>query len=143
MQVQYSLKLGGCAGSHPAGSVQFRNVGDKDRNEGAPNVVTIALCASHPGSFLSLSGGACQGQPHSQTRFRNVAKDDVGEGAPTYVSMSLCERGPVNKKYRLTATGPCPSTMAQLSRVQFKNVGDNDRNEGAPNVVVVRLCGQQ
>jgi len=134
------LALGFCPpGTSPLGVAQFRNVGKNDRNEGAPNSITISLCTTQPDIGLTFTSAYCDGRVVSRVRFKNVADTDFNEGAPNYISLSLCARGPVPGAYQLSVRR-CPSGFVPISRVRFKNVGDSDFNEGAPNYVTVRLC---
>lgn len=134
------LSLGYCPpGTSPLGVAQFRNVGKNDRNEGAPNSITISLCTTQPDIGLSFTSAYCDGRVVSRVRFKNVADTDFNEEAPNYVSLSLCARGPVRGDFQLSVRR-CPPGFVPISRVRFKNVGDNDFNEGAPNFVTVRLC---
>ncbi|MDH3234906.1 MAG: hypothetical protein OEQ29_15405 [Alphaproteobacteria bacterium] len=134
------LSLGFCPpGTSPLGVAQFRNVGKNDRNEGAPNSITISLCTTQPDIGLTFTSAYCDGQVVSRVRFQNVARTDFNEGAPNYVALSLCARGPVPGAFQLSVKG-CPQGFVPISQVRFKNVGDKDHNEGAPSFVTVRLC---
>lgn len=134
------LSIGFCPpGTSPLGVAQFRNVGKNDRNEGAPNSMTISLCTTQPDIGLTFTSAYCDGRVISRIRFKNVADTDFNEGAPNYIALSLCARGPVRGDFRLSLRR-CPAGFVPISRVRFKNVGDSDFNEGAPNYVTVRLC---
>lgn len=134
------LAIGFCPpGTSPLGVAQFRNVGKNDRNEGAPNSVTISLCTTQPDIGLAFTSAYCDGKVISRVRFKNVADTDFNEDAPNYVSLSLCAQGPLRGDFRLSLRR-CPAGFVPISRVRFKNVGDSDFNEGAPNFVTVRLC---
>jgi len=134
------LALGFCPpGTSPLGVAQFRNVGKNDRNEGAPNSITISLCTTQPDIGLTFTSAYCDGRVVSRVRFKNVADTDFNEGAPNYIGLSLCARGPVPGAYQL-AVRRCPQGFVPISRVRFQNVGNSDFNEGAPNFVTVRLC---
>jgi hypothetical protein len=126
-------------GTSPLGVAQFRNVGKNDRNEGAPNSITISLCTVRPDIGITFTSAYCDGRVISRTRFQNVSRTDFNEGAPNYIALSLCARGPVPGAFRL-ATQHCPPGFAEISAVRFQNVGSQDFNEGAPNFVTVRLC---
>jgi hypothetical protein len=134
------LSIGFCPpGTSPLGVAQFRNVGKNDRNEGAPNSMTISLCTTQPDIGLTFTSAYCDGRVISRVRFKNVADTDFNEGAPNYIALSLCAQGPVRGDFRLSLRR-CPPGFVPISRVRFKNVGDSDFNEGAPNFVTVRLC---
>lgn len=134
------LALGFCPpGTSPLGVAQFRNVGKNDRNEGAPNSITISLCTTQPDIGLTFTAAYCDGKVISRVRFKNVGDNDFNEGAPNYISLSLCALGPVPGAYQLSVRR-CPEGFVPISRVRFQNVGNKDFNEGAPNFVTIRLC---
>ncbi len=136
------LSLGHCPeGTSPLGMAQFRNVGRHDRNEGAPNSITISLCTTQPDIGVTFTSAYCDGRVISRTRFQNVSRTDFNEGAPNYVALSLCARGPVPANFQIF-TRRCRPGLAAPRVVRFQNAGDRDFNEGAPNFVTVRLCAQ-
>jgi len=134
------LALGYCPpGTSPLGVAQFRNVGRNDRNEGAPNSITISLCTTQPDIGLTFTAAYCDGRVISRVTFQNVGNNDFNEGAPNHISLSLCALGPVRGDFQLSLRR-CPPGFVPISRVRFQNVGNKDFNEGAPNFVTVRLC---
>ena len=130
------------AGQFSMGTIYFPNVGNKDRGEGAPNVIRISLCSLQPNRRLKLirQSIACPGRVISQTRFQNVGRGDFNEGAPNFVTLQLCQTGPLPRRYQITTRGCNPGFRLTGNPLRFKNVGDNDRNKGAPNVITVSLC---
>lgn len=137
------MTRGPCApGSMPAGTAQFKNVGNNDINEGAAKYITINLCSFRPDLALELTAGPCRGRVMSQVRFKNVADSDFNEGAPNFVVIRLCIRGPVVQFFDLTRGG-CRPGLFPISDVRFKNVANTDFNEGAPNFVSITLCGER
>ncbi len=119
----------------------FKNVGDNDRNEGAPNEINLVLCSDRRTPYdrnLELVGGRCPSHyaDNGLVTFQNVGNKDMNEGAINHIAVSLCEAGRPRGPYMVQ--GNCPSY--QLSSVTFRNIGSEDVGEGADEWVTISLC---